>query len=118
MDEEPCCRFSSKPTGSFAQNCGQRFAEISGRDHFEVKGWKQGIDAGSPPHVLGQNRTGKVPLVPMMDPWLTNRDRPHSTDQLSLRQMSIAYHQPLSILIPSILVELDIFDHFILDRGL
>jgi hypothetical protein len=37
-----------------AQNRAQRFAEISGRDPFEVKGWNQGIDAGSPPHVLGQ----------------------------------------------------------------
>src|SRR6476646_1774675 len=37
---------------------------------------------------LRQNRTGKTPLVPMADPWLTNRDWPHSTDQLPLRQMS------------------------------
>jgi hypothetical protein len=54
----------------------------------------------------------------MADPWLTNRDRSHSTDHLPLRQMSIADHQPLSIVIPSILVELDILDHLILDRGL
>jgi len=60
---------------------------------FEVKGWKQGIDAGSPPHVLGQNRTGKAPLVPMADPWLMNWNRTRSTDHLPFRQMAIAYDQ-------------------------
>src|SRR5580700_9942559 len=84
-------------------------------DPFEVKGWNQGIDAGNPTHILGQNRTGKAPLVPMADPWLTNRDRSHSTDHLPLRQMAIAYDQPLPVLIQSILVQLDIVEHFILD---
>jgi len=28
-----------EPTGSFAQNRCQRFAEISSRDSFQVKGW-------------------------------------------------------------------------------
>jgi len=41
------------------------FAEISGRDPFEVKGWNQGIDTGNPAHILGQNRTGKAPQFPM-----------------------------------------------------
>ena len=51
----------------------------------------------------------------MADPWLTNRDRSHSTEHLPLRQMSIAYHQPLTILIPSIPAELDTVDNLILD---
>jgi len=49
----------------------------------------------------------------MADPWLTNRDRSHSTDHLPLRQMAIAYDQPLPVLIQSILVH--IVEHFILD---
>jgi hypothetical protein len=80
------------------------FAEISSRDPFEVKGWNQGIDAGNPTHILRQNRTGKAPLVPVSDPWLTNWNRTRSTDHLPLRQMAIADHQLLPILIQSILV--------------
>src|SRR5208283_5296456 len=106
------------PTGSFAQNGAQCFAEISGRDPFEVKGWNQSVHAGNPTHILGQNRTGKATLVPVPDPWLTNWNRARSTDHLPLRQVPIAYHQSLPVLIHSILVELDIVDHFVLDRCL
>jgi hypothetical protein len=53
----------------------------------------------------------------MPDPWLTNSDRTYSTDYFPLRQVSIA-HQPLSILVSSILVELDIVDDLILDGRL
>ena len=55
------------PTGSFTQNHCQRFAKISRGDPFQVKGWNQGIDAGSPTHILRQNCTGKAPLVAMPD---------------------------------------------------
>src|SRR5205823_7066583 len=65
--------------GSLTQDGLQSFRKISGRDPFKVKGWDQSVDAGSPTHVLGQNRTGKTTLVPVPDPWLTNPDRTHST---------------------------------------
>jgi hypothetical protein len=64
---------------------------FSGRDPFEVKGWNQGIDAGSPPHILGHNRTAKAPLVPMADPWLTNWHRSHSTDHPIVIPSGIRY---------------------------
>ena len=51
----------------------------------------------------------------MADPWLTNWNRTRSTDHLPLRQMAVADHQPLPVLIHSILVQLDIVDHFVLD---
>jgi hypothetical protein len=54
----------------------------------------------------------------MADPWLTNWNPTRSTDHLPLRQMAIADHQPLPALIQSILVELNILDHFILNRRL
>lgn len=46
----------------------------------------------------------------MSDPWLTNPDRSHSTDDLPFRQMAIPNHQPLAILVPLILVKLDTLD--------
>src|SRR5271154_4057039 len=47
----------------------------------------------------------------MTDPWLTNWNRTRSTDHLPLRQMAVADHQPLPVLIYSILVQLDIVEH-------
>jgi hypothetical protein len=35
-----------------------------------------------------------------------------------VRWMSIAYHQPLPILIPPILMKLDVVDYFVFDRRL
>jgi hypothetical protein len=54
----------------------------------------------------------------MPNPWLTNPDRTNSTNDFSLRQMSIAYHQSLSILIPLILVKLDVVDYLVFNRRL
>jgi hypothetical protein len=90
--------------------CQSRFAGRKGRN--------QGINTGSPSHILGQNRTGKSPLVAMPDPWLANSDWTDSTDDLPLWQVSIAHHQSLSILILPSLVELDIVENLMLDRRL
>jgi hypothetical protein len=51
----------------------------------------------------------------MPDPWPANPDRTHSTDHLPLWQMPVADNQPLTILITSIFVKLDIVDNLILD---
>jgi hypothetical protein len=54
----------------------------------------------------------------MQDPWLTNLDRTDSADHFPFRQMSITHHQPLSILIPPILVKLDVVDYLVFDPSL
>jgi hypothetical protein len=54
---------------------------------------------------LGRIALLKSTLATMPNPRLTNFNKTNSTDYLSLRQMSIAYNQPLSILITPILVE-------------
>ena len=72
--------------------------------------YSAGINASRlscPAHKRGKNRTGEPPSVTMPHPRLTNFNRTNSSDYLPLWQMPIAYHQPLSILITSILVELD-----------
>jgi hypothetical protein len=51
-------------------------------------------------------------------PWLPNFDGPNSTNYFSLRQMPVAYNQPLSILTTSILVELNVVDYLVFDRRL
>ena len=51
-------------------------------------------------------------------PRLTNFNRTNSSDYLPLWQMPVADNQALSILITSILVELDVVDYFVFDRGL
>jgi hypothetical protein len=106
------------------ENCDvtrwDRFADIKDikKEMLERLAGIKASDAGNPPHILGQNRTGKTTFVPVPDPWLTHWNRTRSTDHFSLRQMSIAYDQPLPVLIESILVELNILDHFVLDRCL
>src|SRR6267378_533539 len=74
---------------------------------FAIQRRNQCIEAGCPAHKRGKNRTGEPPSVTMPYPRLTNFKRTNSSDYLPLWQMPIAYHQPLSILITSILVELD-----------
>ena len=54
----------------------------------------------------------------MPNPWLTNFNGPNSTDYLPLWQMSVAYNKSLSILITSILVELNVVHYLVFDRGL
>jgi hypothetical protein len=69
-------------------------------------------------HKPGQNRTGKSTLVTMPYPRLTNFNGPNSTDYLPLWQMPVAYNKPLSILITSILMELNVVDYLVFDRCL
>jgi hypothetical protein len=54
----------------------------------------------------------------MSNPWLTNFNGPNSTDYLPLWQMSVAYNKSLSVLITSILMELNVVHYFVFDRGL
>jgi hypothetical protein len=54
----------------------------------------------------------------MPNPRLTNFDGTNSTDDFALWQMPVAYKQPLSILITSILMELNIVDYLVFDCGL
>src|ERR1700756_107960 len=54
----------------------------------------------------------------MPNPRLTNFYGTNSTDYLPLRQMSVAYNQPLSILITSILMELNVVHYLVFDRCL
>jgi hypothetical protein len=67
---------------------------------------------------LGRIALENRPLSRMPNPWLTNPDRTNSANDFSLRQMSIAYHQSLSILIPPILVKLDVVDYLVFNRRL
>jgi len=51
-------------------------------------------------------------------PRLTDFNGANSTDYLPLWQVPVAYHQPLPILIPPILVKLNVLDDLIFDRRL
>src|SRR5690349_14334170 len=54
----------------------------------------------------------------MPNPRLTNFNGPNSTDYLPLRQMPVAYNQPLSILTAPILVELNVVHYLVFYRCL
>src|SRR5438105_3261798 len=110
---------SGRQTGGFlTQDRCQSFTKISGRDSLEIQRWNQCVDAGCSAHKPGQNRTGKLALVTMPNSRLPNFNGTNSTDYLPLRQMPVAYHQPLSILITSILIELNVVDYLVFDRCL
>ena len=51
-------------------------------------------------------------------PWLANFDGPNSANYFPLGQMSVAYNQPLSILITAVFVELNVVHYLVFDRGL
>jgi hypothetical protein len=54
----------------------------------------------------------------MPNPRLANFNRTNSTGYLPLWQMSVAYDQPLAILITAILVELNVVHYLVLNRAL
>jgi hypothetical protein len=99
---------SGRQAGGFlTQDRCQGFSKISSRDSLEIQRRDQCVDAGCPAHKPGQNRTGEPSFVTMPYPMLTNFNGTNSSDDLPLWQMPVAYHQPLPILITSILVELN-----------
>src|SRR5207244_1031659 len=92
--------------------------KISRRDSLEIQRRDQCVDTGCPAHQPGQNRAGEPFSVTMSNPRLMNFNEPNSTDDLPLWQMPVTYNQPLSILITSILVELNVVHYLVFDRGL
>jgi hypothetical protein len=104
--------------GLLTQNPGQGFAKISTRDPLEIKGRNQCVNARSSAHILGQNGTGKLPSISMTDARLTDFDWSNAADDFPFRQVTVAYHQALSILIPAILMELNVLDNLVFYRCL
>jgi hypothetical protein len=107
-----------QPAGSFSQNRFQRFGKIARRYSLQVEGRDQCIDARSPSHVLGQDRTRESAIVAVSDPWLTNPHRADTGLYFSFGQVTVTDHQPLTVFIPAIAVGLDVLDHFVFDRRL